>query len=632
MKKIKTLHIALLAVACASAAGCSDYLEQPERAGLTPEVVFRDFYTAEQVLSGAYAFMPAGIIQMEGSISGWGFRGGTGGGTTSNMCDESDICWTDNAAGMIVKTNYQQEGLTPTTESYYREDKWAFYFMAIRNCYLYLANIDQVQKNATPELIARRKAEAKAVIAVQYFEVFKRFGGIPWVPGLVAPGDPDAIQPRLSVEESVNRMCGLLDEALAEPNLPQKAVDSDLGRASKTGVLMLKAVILMYAASPLYNTEVFPTFGKQELVRYTDISPAAVKARWTRAKEAAQAAIAACNNADIRLVGEEEDGTIDPEAPGNKSGTNFKMSCDLMTYPSMGNTELVWGVRVGVPGVSITSGSSQMAPSHHWNMVAGYGNYPSYLALQNMVDQYELTNGEMQPANQYETTRPYDNLEARFKQSVLYHGAVLDKDVAIPRTMDYVYLTGDNYPQTAQNFTAYNQRKFLDDRHLVYEEYLWINPIWPYLRLADLYLIMAEASNEADDQTTALLWLNKVRQRAGQPKLEDTQRWSVSAQNKAYLRACIKNDRLVELAFEQHRYFDLKRWLMGPEQPAYRGEGKGSIGGQMYWMRITGSASAPTFTRTPYDTYKFTNKFYFYPIPQADINKSGSVLVQNPGW
>lgn len=605
---------------------CSDFLEQPETAGNTPEVVFSDFNLAEEVLAGAYALMPTGICNAENSSGPWSWRVLIYTGNLSNMSDESDT-YSQAAEPGCVDRIFQKGGLDPTTIMAFHEDKWTYNFQAIRNCHLYLANIDKVVKNGTPELIAQRKAEAKILLAMKYFEIFRRYGGVPWVPGLVTVGDPNAIQPRLTVEQTVNMICGYLDEAIAEPNLPMKSADQDFGRATKAAAYMLKARTLLYAASPLFNTVVFPFYGQQELVRYGDISASAVANRWKAAKDCAENAVAKLNAAGYWLIGE-QNGVVDRTLPANADGSNFKKSCDLLTFPSAGNTEIVWGVRGDVNG---TINGNEFWGPYQKSWYTGNRGHCTYLPLQNIVDQFELKTGEMQPVDQYASTRPYDNLEARFHQSILYHGAQITQNVNPVRTIDFT-TNGENYPVEAVNFTGYSQRKFLDDPHMAWQVVEVNNVFWPYMRLADLYLILAECANECDDTSLALKWLNKVRNRAGQPSLENTARWHESAQNKDYLRACIKNERTVELAFENQRYFDLKRWLMGYENVNYRGEGKGSIGGQMYWMKVDGTSASPSFVKTPFEIRTFSDKFYFYPIPQNEIYLSGGKLVQNPGW
>ncbi len=607
---------------------CSDFLEQPEQTGLTSEVVFSDLNSAEQVLAAGYALMPTGIVNTENGP--WSFRIQCYTGTLSNMSDESDTYSLDAAPGCVDRI-YQKGGLDATTIMAYTEAKWVWDYQAIRNCNLYLANIDKATKNATPELIAQRKAEAKILLAIKYFELFKRYGGVAWVPGLVQIGDQSVYMPRLTVEQTVEKIIAYLDEAIAEPNLPMVSADKDFGRANKAAAYFLKARTLLFAASPLFNKEVFPLYGKQELVRYSDISDGAVQQRWIKAKNAAMEAITELNNSGYFLIGE-VGGIVDKDLADNKNGVNFKKSCDWLTFPSQGNTEIVFPIRGEKNGT--LNGPDFWAPPQTWTTLRK-GN--SLLRpLQNIVDQFELESGEMQSDNQYSSPSPYDDLEARFKQSVLYHGSVIEKDINPSRVVDFVETgnaatSGANYPRSAQNHTGYSQRKFLTDRHLTLQGEV-ANVFWPYMRLADLYLILAESANESGDIATALIWINKVRNRGGQPDLQTTSRWNASSKNKEYMRACIIRERTAELLFENHRYFDLKRWLMGYEDANYKGPGKGSIGGEMYRIKVTGTAGSPSFSKVPFETRTFSDKFYFYPFPQDDINKSGGIIVQNPGW
>ena len=145
---------------------------------------------------------------------------------------------------------------------------------------------------------------------------------------------------------------------------------------------------------------------------------------------------------------------------------------------------------------------------------------------------------------------------------------------------------------------------------------------WPYMRLAELYLIYAEALTEYDynaNKTEILKYVNIIRRRAGQPDLEDA---SGFQDNQDYVRQQIRKERAIELAFEEQRYFDLKRWKI-PD---------GHIGGNMYGMEINGTADNPIYNKKIFEERVFTSKWYLYPIKEYDVKVSEGKLIQNPGW
>jgi len=145
---------------------------------------------------------------------------------------------------------------------------------------------------------------------------------------------------------------------------------------------------------------------------------------------------------------------------------------------------------------------------------------------------------------------------------------------------------------------------------------------WPYMRLSDLYLMYAEALNEVDyasNSTEILRYVNMVRERAGQPKLENKPGFQA---NQAYVRECIRKERIVELCYEDQIYFDYKRWKVGDKY----------IGGNMYGMKITGDMENPTFSKFLYETRVWSSKWYLFPLYQTDVLTTNGVLAQNPGW
>ena len=108
-----------------------------------------------------------------------------------------------------------------------------------------------------------------------------------------------------------------------------------------------------------------------------------------------------------------------------------------------------------------------------------------------------------------------------------------------------------------------------------------------------------------------------LRNRAGQPNLESIPGYQPT---QSFIRERIKRERAVELAYEEHRYFDLKRWKEGNK-----------LAGQMYMMDVTGAATSPVYTRKPFKNPRtFSAKFYLFPMPNEDILKSD--MIQNPGW
>ena len=287
-----------------------------------------------------------------------------------------------------------------------------------------------------------------------------------------------------------------------------------------------------------------------------------------------------------------------------------------------GNPEIIWGTRPADSYASETyqSGSRVTIWSTLKQLRGTVGTY--LIPLQNMVDKYELRNGSDQPADYWQTTSdPYNNLDRRFNATIYHHGYKLGKTVG-PFTLDMrMEPAGDQYPAGAQNFTGYYLAKFFDDDYIAGAGN-YPQAFWPYMRLSDLYLMYAEALNEVDYASNSgeiLHYVNLVRNRAGQPNLEDKPGFQAT---QAYVRECIRKERIVELCYEDQIYFDYKRWKVGDKY----------IGGNMYGMKITGDMANPTFSKFLYETRVWSSKWYLFPLYQTDVLTTNGVLAQNPGW
>jgi hypothetical protein len=590
-------------------AGCEDYLEKPDSSGMTEDVVFSTMNGADKVLAAAYAFAPWGFPSYMGADGSWNYAFRLMNHNTTNMCDEAH---TQSNAWDVQALNYYIKGTLSSNLQYpYLEDKWMFNYQAIRSAYLYLDKVDRV-KDGDPAVIKIRKAEARAFIATKFYENFKRYGGLPWVPKYTELGETYSTK-RLSIEASVDSICSLLDMAI--PDLPAVTDGQEFGRINKISAMAMKARTLLWGASPLFNPEdnnsYFPSYSNQDLIKYDTYD----KERWRLAAEAAEETLneALANGYKLTMV-------------GDNGITTYKEAYKACVYyfpnDPIRNTEIIWGTRLTKTFNENEWGRYYRIP---WGRM-GTGFVPmvycTVIPLQNFVEFYEMNDGSDQPSDLYSKTNPYDNLDARFSASMFYHNYQLDGNAKPVVDMSFRSATdkGANRPEAVDNYTGYYYSKFIKDQEVT-GELSFHNGFWPYIRLAEIYLMVAEAWNEYDNgghNAQILDMINVVRNRAGQPDLQTIPGFQ---NNQAYLRERIKRERAVELAFEEHRYFDLKRWKMGNEY----------IGCQTYMMDVTGSAASPTYEKKPFgDQRFFSDKFYLYPIPLEEVQKSD--VIQNPGW
>ncbi|MGE7775558.1 RagB/SusD family nutrient uptake outer membrane protein [Chitinophaga sp. NPDC101104] len=232
---------------------------------------------------------------------------------------------------------------------------------------------------------------------------------------------------------------------------------------------------------------------------------------------------------------------------------------------------------------------------------------------QDMVDKYNMANGKeiTDPASGYDPQNPYAGRDPRFYASINYHGAV-HKNVTLSM------LPGGNQdPAIGGDWsrTSYYMRKFQNANNQS-----GVRRFFPIIRLAEIYLNYAEALNEADGPVAEVhRVMNLVRRRGGNGITQDLP----TTLTKDQMRQRIQNERAVELAFEKHRFWDARRWKKGAE----------ILGADIHGVRVTRNGSGTlVFTYIKVEPRSFSDKMYFFPIPQGEIDKNPNVLDQNKDW
>jgi len=593
MKQIKSTILTLLAIILIVLSGfitsCKDYLAQPPSATLPIDTVFSNITNAERVLATAYALMPYGFPAVQ--VGAWSYALQIYFSPVSNISDESDNAW----ASAFHNAYYNNGQLDATTIYPFLEDKWLFNFECIRNAYLFIENVDKIpQPRPDQAYINRLKGEARAIIGIKYFEMFKRYGGMPWINKVYSPTDKVDFT-RLTVQATVDSIAAVLDKAAVD--LPARFDGADFGRVNKVTALATKARLYLYAASPLFNTAAlyFP-YGKPLTITYGayDVN------RWKKAADASKAAIDLAESNGFKLV--------------NTGNPMVDYTTAIKAFPPQ-NTEIIEGTR-NVRSIYDDQGSGRNEPYSKKNFPGGT---PCICPLQNDVDKYETVDGKPTTPDYFTQPDPYalGKLDPRFYQSILYNGSKWDIYTLDMSQDASGNALGDNNSRPAgQFFTGYYCLKFQ------FPEYFRVggatpSSFWPYLRLSDLYLMYAEALNEYNPTSSdILLYVNKVRTRAGIAALPVL----ASDNTQEGMRDRIKNERFVELNFEGSRYFDLKRWNMGSV-----------IGASVYGMNTVKRGSVITYERFKFEDRVFPPRMYLDPIPLSDVLTSPG-LIQNPGY
>jgi hypothetical protein len=567
---------------------CENFLEMPAQTSFNVDSVFAKYQNTERLIFDMYQF--------QGKALATARNGKLNNSAVADITDEA-ICYTAQNgytanrvyAGSVTSTWFTVNGGNG-------EDIYDNHWKTIRKALILKENIDKVP-DASKEIKERIKAECSAMVALEYFEMFIRYGGVPIVRKPLNDGAEYAIV-RAPLDSVYNYIIKLLDESIANPNFPARVPDEkEFGRLTKAFSYGLKAKTMLYAASPLFNNDrPYEEFGSNnKLICFMKYD----KNRWKLAADAAKEAINYCEANGYALV------------TSYGIAKNYKVACE--DRPKFGNTETIYAT---LQGINIDR--------LYWTgRGTNMGGYSPTEPTQNQVEKYQNRDGSSVNWNTTITTPPndptfpYKNLDPRFHQSVAYNGclwitSVPTYNLQIYDGVDASVAHGLNGPNVAKTQFAYFPRKFLNG----YESpsAAW-TPISVYMRLAELYLIEAEASNEADGPSErAFARIDAIRSRSGMVAVPRTL-------NQLQLRNYVENERSVELFLENHRYFDVKRLKIGEV-----------FMGPIYDVRILKQKNgAFTYAKYKYHDRAWFNFWYLHPFPYAEVNK-GYGLLQNPGW
>ncbi|HET6994988.1 MAG TPA: RagB/SusD family nutrient uptake outer membrane protein [Chitinophagaceae bacterium] len=525
---------------------------------LSDATVFTDINVANRVLTNIYGTMPNGFARRDQNPGDAGWSRGM----SAFAMAEDDA----EANNLASSTHGLNQGVLPTTWAYV-EDIWVQNYAVIRKANSFMQKIDAVPGDANVK--KRMKAEARFLRAFCYAELVKCFGGVPLM--LTAGTPEESIIPRNTYDECVTQISNDCDAAAAD--LPVVMPASDLGRATKVAALAIKARILLYYASPLNNT-------------------GNVITRWTTAAAAAKAVMA-----------------YGPPPGSGEYGLYpdyYKLFID-----KLGNKEVIFARKFQNPSINPSDGAR-----NKWYMSVpnvNDGAWGGFCPTQNLVDAYEMKNGKPinDPTSGYNPQTPYANRDNRLDKSILHQGSVYKGGVIIET------FRGGNTNNTNRldsSKTGYGLLKMVDTSK--YGAAGNADNDWIFIRYAEVLLNYAEAQNEGVGPDASVYdAMNQVRSRAGQPGLP-------AGLSQLAMRDAIRNERRVELSFEEHRFFDVRRWKLGLtyfKDPVRKVQIEKTTGGLLIY-------SFPKWEDRDYK--EFQN---FLPIPQSEIDKNGR-LVQNTGY
>ena len=523
--------------------------------------------------------------------------------------------------------------------------EWNTMYLAVRQ-----ANIAiQELPNSTfdnDELRDRLLGEAYFLRAYYYHQLARFYGGVPLIDRPYGLGEDYGVA-RASWEETVNFIVADLDRAA---DLLSGKAQTD-GRASRLSALALKSRILLYAASDLHDgptvsaaSPTFAQYGNLELVAYTSGDR---ESRWRAAQAAARAAV--------------EEGTgykLDLSEPvsadaGMQNYVSVAMGGGSAVGDAAAETELIFQ-RTATPLYTQES-NWPLGPIHFGinNGPNGYHNWAGNTPIQQLVDDYEMMDGSTFSWSDAEmAAMPYDNRDPRFYATVMFDGSgwkPRPSDVAPIEPFDEIqtgyyddgnggFIPGvDTRESPIENWngsrTHYYVRKFIDPDPALRDNQSNAQTIpWPFIRYTEVVLNYIEASLElGENEEEAREWLNRIRYRVGMPAVDDTG---------MDLMMRYRNERRIELAYEEHRYHDVRRWLIAPETQgqligaidirATLKPGMSRLEPYRYDPTVYNYKYTPT-DNTENESRTWVDKMYYRAISRDEINRNDQ-LIQNPGF
>jgi len=551
---MKKISIILLSVIILGA--CSDFLELNESVYQTKDYQFSEFNRVKNVVTGVYGYVTDGLSDVEGTM-------------LDVASDDAVYAWNTHSIRKFYDGSWSPINLI--------DNQWPYYYSAIRAANYFLENcpddfpasiyLDDYKERMVE--LRNFPYEVRALRAYFHFNLLKRYNQIVIADRTYTPEEANELQP-VSYQEAAEWIVAECDSVSLHLPLNYKNTPSaELGRVTRGMVMALKARVLLYAASPLNNTQNLSTL-------------------WLNAAIAAK---------DVIELGEYE---LIPE-----DVTNNEIASGLIFGKRSPSSNSFEKENFAI-GLYMEEGNSGVCPS------------------QNLVESFEMIDGTpFDWSNRDHLRKMMNPLERdpRFAKTVLYNGSRFKNHIIES------YKNGKNgFPKEGASPTSYYLKKHIrEETSLVAGNESSYSHVFPLFRYAEVLLNYAESLVEAtgdpdfkgvqngvDFTLSPREAVNLVRNRANMP--------SLPSMDKTQFVERLRNERRVELAFEGHRFWDIRRWKMGEESTT------------IYGLNITNNFDGTfTYDRIVVQDRVWDDKMYFYPIPASEIFKNNA-LIQNEGW
>ena len=549
-------------------ASCGDEMDYHEYTDYDSKYVFTNFDKTAGFITNIYGFLEDGFAPYSK-------------GMLASACDEAEYSWKNGSVQNF--TNGAWSALNAM-------DDWSNNYFAIRQANYFLAHMDECDfsdykfnKDYDAQMLRfnRYQYEARFLRAYFYFTAVEKFGDVPFTTDVLTEDEANAL-PRTPAKEVMDFIVKECDEIADKlpvdySKLGDDAAANETGRVGKLAVLALKARTLLYEASPLFNTS-----NDKEL--------------YHQAALASKVVIDACLENGVKL--------------GNYS--------DLWGADNWQAKEVIFARRVG--------GQNSF---EYYNYPRGVengngGNCPT----QTLVDAYEMQKtGKLwnEEGSGFNEQDPYTGRDPRFAMTIAVNGE--KKWPSYNTDALETYYGGKNgEPTVGATPTGYYLKKYCDGSVNIGSTNSTTSPhAWVIFRLGEFYLDYAEAAfkylgsadaTSADLPMSARQAVNTIRNRADvkMPTLP------MGLDNDTFWKK-YENERMVELAFEDHRFYDVRRWKEGSKLAT------------ITEMKITKNDDG-TFNYTRKVVNRgWDDKMYFFPIAKSELLKhTNPDFKQNPGW
>jgi hypothetical protein len=600
MKKLIRAILLILVVIFSSS--CSDFLDKAPEEDLTIEDAFKQRQYAERFLFSAYAGLPLELYFSDMGDANPFVLGS----------DELNMPYPEKYGKLINRGSWNPHNA--------HGQIWINMYEGIRKTNIFLENIDltPLSNEFTQSDKERWVAEATLLRAYYHFRTLKIYGPIPIVDHKVELDEDFSLLKRKPLDECIQFILDECDKAI--PYLPMRITNTtQYGKVTAAFAYALKARLLLYRASPLWN-------GNSDYINFTDnegvhlFPREADRNRWKIAADAAKTCIDICEQAGYGLY---------------RSADNDPIENIKGIYLVRHNRETLLG-----RNHQYMDGLVEKCCFPRTN-----GGWGSFNPTQNLIDAYEMANGEIAILGYNPDSSPIinpqsgyredgyaeaDGLDGRWLQGVrnmyvsrdprFYASINFNGKLFKGRRLEWWNTGADGRGNEGRDYntTGYTMNKYVDEDVDIPQGRFSLKT-WILFRLGEQYLNYAEALNETEGPVEDVYkYVNLIRDRAGMPPLPPNL-------NQDQMRDRIWRERRVELAFEAHRFFDCRRWKIAQ----YTDDGP------IYGMNIETGAHLQDdafYQRVIVEERVFkAPTHYLFPIFQNEIDRNPE-LVQNPGW